>query len=236
MARGQSKNASNGRMIPTEDIFAMACAAQRINGQYVKETHTVYENGSPWLPDGSDAPFTLIKANKVMLREWIASNNLTMVTDADRQEAEAVRGYWQLKLFNVLNETANDYEKASVTAAAAETISSHDHKNIGIIASLPQAYERGVLRDKRLEVRQEAAAMSKHFGRVGDAVAGKIRIIDCVYSQNWLCYYITGQFDGNMVMFSFKEKVDTDKVFNIRGKVKKHRDDNVTQLNYVKLS
>lgn len=236
MARVKSNKAANGRMIPTEDVFAMACAAQRMNGQYVKETHTLYENDSPWLPDGSEAPFRVIKANKVLLREWIASNNLAEVTDGDRSEARAVQAYWQLKLFNVLNETANDYEKAAVASAGAETIDSYDHKSIGIIASLPQAYERGMARDQRLEARQDAAAISQHFGRVGDAVTGQVRIIDCVYSQNWLCYYITGQFNGNMIMFSFKDKVDVGQIFNIKGKVKKHRDENVTQLNYVKLS
>lgn len=236
MARGKSKKVSNARMIPTVDIFAAACAAQRINGQYVKETHAIYENGSPFLPDGSDAPFKIVKANKVMVREWLANNDMSSVTEEDRSDAEAVRGYWQLKLFNILNGTANDYEKVAVESASAESIESHDHQKIGIIASLPQAYANGVLRDKRLEIRQDAAAISCHFGRVGDAVSGKIRIIDCVYSQNWLCYYVTGQLDGNMVMFSFKDRVDTDKVFNIKGKIKKHRDENITQLNYVKLS
>ena len=236
MARGESNKASNGRMILTSDLYAMACAAQRINGQYVKETHTFYPGGSPWNPDGTDAPHVVVKANKVLVREWIAANSLAEVTEADRSDAEAVRGYWQLKLFNILNDTANDYEKAAVETASAESISSHDHKKIGIIASLPQAYERGVLRDKRLEVRQEASSVSKHSGRVGEAVAGKVKIIDCVYSQNWLCYYVTGQLNGNMIMFSFKDKVETDKVFNLKGKIKKHRDENVTQLNYVKLS
>lgn len=222
--------------IPTMQIFAAACAAQRINGQYVKESHTVYPGGNPWNPDGSDAPYVLVKANKVMVREWLASGSNEAITDADRAEAEAVRGYWQLKLFNVLSGTASDYERSAVEAAASETINSHDHKLIGLISSLPAAYERGLVRDKRLEVRQDAAIGSQHFGNIGDTVTGKVDIIDCVYSQNWACYYVTGTLNGNMILFTTKQPVEAGASFSLKGKVKKHRDENITQLNYVKLT
>lgn len=135
--------AKQSRKIPTADIFAAACAAQRINGQYAKETHAVYEGGSPWLPDGSDAPYTMIKANKILVREWLAAGDTSSILDVDHAEATAVRGYWQLKLFNVLNGTASDYEKTAVGAASSDEIDSFDHKTIGVIASLPAAYEIG---------------------------------------------------------------------------------------------
>ncbi len=227
---------ADSRKYATVDVFVAACAAQRINGSYVKENHVVYEGGYPWRPDGSDAPYTTVKANKVLLREWIAADDFSCVTEADRLEASAVRGYWQLKLFNVLAGTANDYEKAAIAAASSDQVDSFDHKTIGIIASLPAAYERGVHRDKKMEIKQEASLGSQHFGRIGDQVHGTVEIIDCVYSQNWACYYVTGKFDGNMILFTSRQSVDTGAVFKLKGKVKKHRDDNVTQLNYVKLS
>lgn len=233
MAQKQKKQS---RQINTADVFAAACAAQRINGSYVKENHIVYEGGSPWLPDGSNAPYTTVKANKVLLREWIAADDFSCINDVDRKEAGAVQGYWQLKLFNILAGTANDYEKSAVAAASADQVDSFDHKTIGIIASLPAAYERGVHRDKRMELKQEAAFGSQHFGKIGDQVHGTVEIIDCIYSQNWACYYVTGKFDGNMVLFTAKQSVNTGDSFKLRGKIKKHRDDNVTQLNYVKLS
>lgn len=234
-ARSAKSAAKVGYPILTVDIFALACVAQRINGQYVKETHTVYPGGNPWNADGSEAPYTVVKANKIMVREWLAKKDMSVVTDADRSEAEAVRGYWQLKLFNVLSGTASDYEKSAVESASAAEIDSHDQQKIGLISSLPAAYERGMVRDQRLEARQEAAFGSQHFGRIGDAVAGEVRIIDCIYSQNWSCYYVTGTFNGNMVMFTARSAVDAGKVFQMKGKVKKHRDENITQLNYVKL-
>lgn len=221
----------DAKMIPTVDIFAMACAAQRINGAYLKEA--AYEHRQT--ADGYDEVVAIKRPNKEMVREWLAKGITEFVTDADRTDAEAVRGYWQLKLFNVLNDTANDYERSAVQAASADAIESRDHKSIGIIASLPAAYERGVLRDKRLEVRQEAAMGSRHFGRIGDAVAGEVKIVDCIYSQNWSCYYVTGKLNGNMILFTQREPVEVDRTFLLKGKVKKHRDDNVTQLNYVKI-
>lgn len=224
------------RQIPTLDIFAAACAAQRINGSYVKEDHRVYEGGNPWYPDGSEAPSTIVRANKALVREWLSTNNAEQITNSDRNDANAVRSYWQLKLFNILTGTANDYEKSAVEVASAETISSHDHQKIGLISSLPAAYERGLVRDKRLEVKQEAAFGSQHFGHVGDTVTGKVEIIDCIYSQNWACYYVTATLNGNMILFTFKQPVEAGNSFSLKGKVKKHRDENITQLNYVKLA
>lgn len=226
---------SEPRNYATADVFTAACAAQRINGSYVKETHIVYQGGYPWLPDGSDAPHTTVEANKVLVRKWMSTNDTTHFTEEDRRDAEAVRGYWQLKLFNILCGTANDYEKSAVDAASQDEVGSHDHKKIGIIASLPAAYERGLVRDKRMEVRQDAAIGSQHFGNVGDTVAGKVEIIDCVYSQNWACYYVTGKLDSNMVLFTLKYSIEAGKTVSLKGKVKKHRDENITQLNYVKL-
>lgn len=227
---------SEPRNYATADVFTAACAAQRINGSYVKETHTVYQSGYPWLPDGSDAPYTIVEANKVLVRKWLSTNDTAHFTEDDRLEAEAVRSYWQLKLFNILCGTANDYEKSAVEAASQDEVNSHDHKKIGIISSLPAAYERGLVRDKRLEVKQDASIGSQHFGSIGDAVVGKVEIIDCVYSQNWTCYYVTGKLDGNVVLFTLKESVEAGKTFPLKGKIKKHRDENITQLNYVKLS
>ena len=230
-ARSSKAKAKVGRPIPTIDIFALACAAQRINGSYLKEDTYDYSTD----PANYGEVVSSKKANKVMVRGWLSKNDMSQVTDVDRSEAEAVRGYWQLKLFNVLSGTAGDYEKNAVETASAAEIDSYDYLKIGIIASLPQAYERGMVRDQRLEARQDAALGSQHFGTVGEAVTGDVEIIDCIYSKNWSCYYVTGKFGTNMIMFTSSDAVEAGKTFKMKGKVKKHRDENITQLNYVRL-
>lgn len=220
-----------GREIPTIELFAMACAAQRINGTYLKENTYEYSTD----PDNYGTVLSSKIANKVMLRDWIAKQDMSMVIEQDFEEAKAVIGYWKLKLFNVLSGTAKDYEKTAVDCAGKETINSHDHLSIGVIASLPSSYEKGMVRDKRLEDRQAAEQVSNHFGQIGDNVSGRATVLDCFYSQNWLCYYITAVMDGNVVMFSHKEEIKTGESFAIKGRIKKHRDGNITQLNYVKI-
>lgn len=223
------------REINTADVFAAACAAQRINGEYAKETYCKYENNQWYRADGSEAPYTRITANKILIRELLDAR-AAEVTDVDRAEAEAVRGYWQLKLFAVLSGDATGYIKSAVEAASADTVVDTDFMRLGLISSLPQGYERGMVRDQRDEVKQEVKMTSQHIGTIGATVSGKVEIIDCVWSKNYECFYVTGNMEGNMVLFIYKSKLDAGKQFQLRGKVKKHRDDNVTQLNYVKLT
>ena len=231
----RNRSKISGREIPILDLFAMACAAQRINGRYEKESGVTYPTGNPYLDDGSLAPVVHHTSNKSMMREWIAKQDMSAVIEQDFNDATAVIGYWKLKLFNVLAGTAKDYEKSAVDCASKDTVSSHDHFSIGLVASLPASYEKGMVRDKRLEERQSAEDVSRHFGQVGDNVSGRLSVIDCFYSNNWLCYYVTAVLDGNVVMFSFKKELKIGESFLLKGRIKKHRDGNITQLNYVKI-
>jgi hypothetical protein len=228
----QKKQKNPGKQIPTIEVFAAACAAQRINGTYFKEP--AYEHRVT--AEGYDEVVTVAQPNKDMVKAWLAAGDTSAITEQDRDDAAAVRAYWKLKLFKVLQGSASGYEQTAVEAASADTIDSHDHLKLGIISSLPAAYLRGVVRDERDEIKQEAVQASRHFGRVGDTVQGQVKILDSVHSQNWGCHFISGVIDGNAVRFTAKEAVEVSKVFKLRGRIKAHRDDNVTQLNYVKLS
>lgn len=221
---------NNGYLIPTIDVFSLACAAQRINTKYVKDSHN-YES-----VENDKILITHVFSNKQMVRDWISTKDMSAVTDADKEQASIVQSYWQLRLFNVFNDTANAFEKAAIAAANSKEIQSRDFMLIGLIASLPHLYEKNLLKDKITENKQQAELMSSHFGRIGDQVVGKIKVIDCIHSQLWNCYFITGQIDCNMVRFSYKSSVELDQTLSIKGKIKKHCENNVTQLNYVKLS
>jgi len=223
--RNTKRNAANVREIRTADIFAAACAAQRINGGYVKESTRRYND---------DESYVDIVANKIIVRN-IINGQIDAVTDDDRVEADAVRSYWRMKMFAVLGGTASSFTTSCVSAASTDYVLSDDLLSFGIISYMPEGYAKGMVRDQREEQRADAELLSDHFGAINEKITGEVRVIDCVYSKNYMCYYVTGTIGRNAVMWSSKNAVDAGKRFKLVGRVKRHRDNNVTQLNYVKL-
>ncbi len=222
----KSKLVFSGREVPVIDVFAAACAAQRLNKGFFKEDF--YRH----VPGGNGER---VLANKNLTVELL-KDRAYLVTDRDREEAEAVRSYWQLKLFSVLADTANQYEKSAVEVAGRETVFESEWFKAGLIASLPHSYERNVRMDRVNEIKEEAKYTGKYIGQPGDRVEGTVTILNCVYSKAYETYYVNAKLDENIVMFQSKTKIAEDAEFKLKGRVKKHRDNNVTQLNYVKLA
>jgi hypothetical protein len=220
------KSVLSGREVAVIDVFAAACAAQRLNKGFYKDDF--YRN----VPGGKSER---VLANKNLTVELL-KDRAYLVTDRDREEAEAVRGYWRLKLFSVLAETAGPYEKSAVEVAGRDTVFESEWFKAGLIASLPNGYDRGVRMDMVNEIKEEAKFRGQHIGAVGGRVDGTVLILNCVYSKNYETYYVTGKVGENLVMFASKTKIAEDAEFKIKGRIKQLRDNNVTQLNYVKLA
>jgi hypothetical protein len=109
---------------------------------------------------------------------------------------------------------------------------------IGLVSSLPKAYESSVQFDSMLEEKERAFAVSKHFGSKGDNYRGRVKIISCVYSQKWFRYFLTAKdvVTNNVVNFSTNFTLDLGKELAISGRIKDHVESGVTRLNYVKVS
>ena len=220
---------------PALDAFIAAAAAYRINGnELVKETRNNYAADN-YAADGYTVE-SVTEANKSIIQNILRDNDYqALFTDEDRREGEAVQAYWRMKMFAILSGNASEYIKNSVALASLETIKLNDYYNLACIAGLPQGMERGLMRDKQDEIKQDAMLLSEHIGTVGEKIAGKLKVTHCFYSQKWACYYVNGVVGTNVVMWASSKAAEVDKEFNFNARVKKHRDGNVTQLNYVKL-
>jgi hypothetical protein len=164
-----------------------------------------------------------------------SDDHAAMITDQDREDGQAVQSYWRMKMFAILSGNTNEYIANSVKYASMETIKINDYFIIACIASLPLGMEKGIVRDIRDEARQDAQMLSEHFGTVGEKVSGRVKVTSCFYSQKWQCYYMNGVVGTNVIMWANANKVEVDKEFNFTGKIKAHRENNVTQLNFVRL-
>jgi hypothetical protein len=197
-----------------DDVWSAACAAQRINGAYLK----VVEEG------------VNTETNRQIMDNFIANTDL--ITEADRMQAEDVRRYYKALTFKILQgKKLSDFDNTAMVIANRDVIESN--YDVAVIASLPSCYERGVKRDnlnRRIE-----DARGGFIGRIGEKVKVNVEVVRSVYSQQWGVYFITGiTSDDQAVFFSYKQPIDAGKLVIAQGTVKAHRD-NSTQLNRVKV-
>jgi hypothetical protein len=202
-----------------DDVWSAACAAQRINGSYIKFT----------MISESDPAVTKL-SNRMIVEQLLADTFI--ITDQDREQGKKVRAFYQAYTFKILQgKQLNDFDNTTMLIANRDVITST--YDIAVIASLPSCYERGVVRqtaDQRVNF-----ATGGFIGKANDKVTASIEVLKSVFSMKWNTNYVTGiTTDDQVVFFAYKEALDIGKVLNITGTVKAHRD-NSTQLNRVKV-
>jgi hypothetical protein len=202
-----------------DDVWSAACAAQRINGSYIKFT----------MISESDPAVTKL-SNRMIVEQLLADTFI--ITDQDREQGKKVRAFYQAYTFKILQgKQLNDFDNTTMLIANRDVITST--YDIAVIASLPSCYERGVVRqsaDQRINF-----ATGGFIGKANDKVTASIEVLKSVFSMKWNTNYVTGiTTDDQVVFFAYKEALDIGKVLDIQGTVKAHRD-NSTQLNRVKV-
>ena len=204
----------------TEDVFAAACAADRINaGEYVSVSESSADRTKP--------------TNKSLM--LLLLKNSLEITEEDRAKANLVRTHYQALTFKILGgKRLTDFETKAMEVASAETISERD---IGVIAYLPVGHRISMVTrtvDQRLR-----DCEAEYCGAINSKVSLSIEVVRKVYSQNYNCYFITGITKDNLAVSfatSNGESFELNKSYNITAKIKAHYDDSVTKLNFVKLS
>jgi hypothetical protein len=201
----------------TVDVFAAACAANRVNGGYLKYTETNDESGTSKL------------ANKVLIRQFL--DGTFDVRDSDREHGEKVMRHCRSLTFKLLaNKRLSDFEQNMLSIVEKETLDSN--YDIAIVSSLPNSYDRN---EYRRAIDTRVRETEGVFGTVGERVQITAEVVKCYFSYQWDTHFVTVITDDNkQVFFAYKQSLTVGDHINIEGKVKAHRD-NATQLNYVKL-
>lgn len=216
MARYQKPAPLN---LNTDDVWAAACQAQRLNGTYVKEGQTSELN-----------PNVICKTNRQIVMSLMA--DITQITDEDREQGKLVRQFYQGYTFKILKGIKlSEFDNTAMLLANRETIDTN--YDIAVVTSLPSCYERGI---KRQTVDQRVAfATGGYVGRLTEKVSVSIEVLKSFYSQNWNTHYVTGITNEDQVLFfAYKQQLEVGKMYDLYGTVKAHRD-NSTQLNRVKV-
>ena len=228
-----SKDSLALKTVPTQEALAMAVAAQRINGAYIKDTRrfSEVENKTQF-------------ANKEIVKFAYHGDPSYLPTDYVRpvpteedyvQVAEIqkwMRRYVMLGLGDL-----DDFKKDMIATVSQDTVK---FSHLGRVAYIPEfvrrdKHESGLKKEIRVEYRD-----SKHLGNQKDMVEGVVKILDKRFSAEWESYNYTAVMDGNLVSFMNKYEHDVGVMKRIKGKVKAQTQNklfsaNETRLNYVKL-
>ena len=221
-----AKPRTPGDLFPVATVWAAACAAQRINGRYIKQDEFNY-------PEGGQAVLTAT-ASRTIMKELLA--NPDRLTAQDFEQGAECKTFLQNDItFRALKNKLTEFDSAtSKVLAVEENFDSAQHKyELAVIASLPASRTRALERqatDSR--VRQ---ATGDYVGTVGDKVALDVEVIKTNYSQQWNTWYATAiTSDNRAVFFAFREQLTIGNSILIKGTVKAHRT-GTTQLNRVKI-
>lgn len=208
------------RIWPTLDVVAAACAAHRVNGEYVK---IPYKLGV----DGDNIKRT---TNRELVYQYLEDESF--ITDADRLLAEDIKDFYKGYTFKVLSGAYLSEFDRNLMKILEEEFTPAGY-NVALLTSIPQTYIRAKERDAA--DRRTRFAQGGYVGKIGERLNLQVEVLKCVFSQKWGCYYITAMTTSDQsIFFGIRGSATPGTVLNIVGTVKR-QDNNQTQLNRVKL-
>lgn len=207
-------------LFDTSQVMAASVAAYRINNGYIRNVYDLKEGQS-------------LNRNLIV---QIISNDMTDVLPEDYALSGKITEYYQGKLLDLMSGKINDYGQKCINLVNSQHIANIDSLNLGIMASIPGAYEKALKFDKQLDTIEHYKHTSKPIGPEGTNFKGFVKVIQCFYSKNYFRYYINAATDdGILINFSSNTGYETGEYVAITsGRLKKYVE-SINRLHYVRV-
>jgi hypothetical protein len=210
-----------------DNVWGAACAAQRINGSYVKETQHRFD-------EDKNTTVVVKQRNRDIMTDILA--NPAVLTVEDIAQGQECRKFLQQDItLRGLKGRLTEFDTAvSKTVAVSEEFDTVTHKyELAVVASLPASHQRSLARQEvDSRVRQTAGG---YVGAPDDKIDLDVEVVSANYSQSYGIFWVTAiTRDNQAVFFSYRSKLITGSWIHIKGTIKAHRDGK-TQLNRVKI-
>jgi hypothetical protein len=217
---------------PTQQVLELACAAQRVNGEYLKEAEGVYS---------SDGVYMYTKQpNKILMmltlddRMVIPDTKALKVEPEDVARAEEIKTYYKRLLFAAID-GENEFLTTINTILSGDAVRENQ---FGYVACLPSVQARDVA---QLQVKKAARSVEEGFlGKEGDRLADlDCEILEVVKSKNFTGWNICAIINNKMASWMSQVELKKGPCVVVKAKVKaqgkhwKHQNDE-TRLNFVK--
>jgi hypothetical protein len=221
---------------PTQQVLELACAAQRINGTYIKESVNVFADDNAYMYTNH--------TNKMMMLCTVNPSNWTAdpkdapmplrVLPEDTLLSEEIKKHFRKFMFSAI-EGENDFQTNINTILSGDTVKVNQ---FGYVACLPSVYVRDLVQNK---VKKAARQVEEgHLADIGTQLKDlDAEIISSVKSKNFEGYNIDAIINNRMASWLNKTNLNLGACVVVKAKVKDHskhwkHGNDVTRLNYVK--
>ena len=219
--------------VSIQDALAVACAALRINGAYLKDTRRFScEENLTQFANKELVKFAFEERPGMLPMDFIRP----VPTEEDYAQVAEIQKWMKRYIMLGLGDL-DDFKKDMISAVAEDTVKV---SNLGRVAYIPEfvkrdKHETGLKKEIRVEYRS-----STYLGKEKDMVEGVVKILDKRFSAEWESYNYTAVMDGNLVSFMNKYDHEVGAMKRVKGKVKAQTKNKLfgadeTRLNYVKL-
>lgn len=220
---------------PTDAILALACAAQRINGTYVKETEFLIANdGNVLARKEPNKYLMMLTLALVKHHDPATAPSLLVVTDEDRALANDIKDFYRRLLFAAVAGD-NEFQTNLNSILGSDTVAQN---KFGFLACLPSLYARDLPQN---HIKKQAKKVEEGFlGPIGTNLFDlDCEILQSVKSKNFEAFNITAIINNKMVSWMSKNSLNLGACIVVKAKVKDHtkhfkHGNDITRLNYVK--
>ena len=208
------------------DVWAAACAAQRVNGSYVKESKVEM--------DSAGNVINAVQRNRDIMMGLL--ENPANITVDDVIEGEQVLNELKKDLtWRALKGKLNDFDQSASKVLAVEDHfdSQLNRLELAVVACLPASYER--MKSRQNTDDRMSQTSGEYVAPIGHKAMVNVEVVRCNYSMNWNTHYITAVTqDNHAVLFNLRDAQEVGARISIRGTVKAHKN-GTTQLNRVSI-
>ena len=221
------------KSVSTQEAIAVACAAQRVNGGYIKDTRRFSEpDNKTQFSNKEIVKFAYHGDPTYLPTDYVAP----IPTEEDYVQVAEIQK-WMKRYVMLGLADLDDFKRDMIESVSQDTVPVN---NLGRVAFIPEfvkrdKHETGLTKEIRIEYRD-----SEYLGKEKDVVEGVAKILDKRYSAQWESYNYTAVIDGNLISFMNKFEHNVGDMKRIKAKVKAQTQNklfsaNETRLNYVKL-
>lgn len=222
---------------PMKTVLELACAAQRVNKDYIKVTEPVYSDDNKIMAykwDNKLMILTTLDPSKFVASEDHLKPTLLCTNKDDAELAEEIVKYFRRLMFSAI-QGENEFQTEVNALLNSENVPVN---KLGFIACLPSVYKRDLGRnqlEKRIKSADEA-----YLADIGENLLDlDCEVLTCQRSKNFEGFNVDAIIDNKIVAWVSKYELKLGPAVIVKAKVKGHHEhwkykNPVTRLNYVK--
>jgi len=204
-----------------DQVWGLAVRADQLNDGYCKE--------SVWGESDSGESKMVKTANKMLLKQWLRDN--CQPNEQEIETGRVIRRYFNGFMLREIAGKLNDFERQALKIAQMDVFTGRHLLEFAVVSCLPAAQRRD---HSRQELNREIQFSTQLQGAIGEVIVGDITVINGRYSQEYNKFKISARMGESFVDFWYKDNLTEGQELRIKGKIKQHRGNNTTQLNFVK--